>query len=443
MLLFTGELSESDDYSGHPAYDFSTSEYNKPTTPACAAAPGVIEQVFIDEKSLDNHVIKIRHHVEGVGDFVTLYFHLNPDQYFDDTKNRVGQTVERYERIGTIGNTGFSTGFHLHFEVQIEADGRTRVVDPYGYIPSTKYPQDPWVVDSPYLWIHAYPQTEFTFPPDVGEEPAKSKSVGGEELAQVLSTYPHLCSPPDAVPSGGKLFFSISLSPPAAQGLVSLAKAITFALQDGQGNAISQFDQPIQVSIPYTPEDLANVDPTTLQIRRLNEQQNVWEYVNTLFDYGNHIAGSQVTQPGQYALFGQLTVDQIPPITTITAQGLKDPQGAWCDAVTVTITSQDEQSSITEFQYRLRNELPWVIGEYSPVTYTLQPEGVPDEVQIPESGVGDVYPSGNGRYLVQAIAKDSLGNMDVRPSFLYITIDPSINRSRCVDTTLSSANSKQ
>jgi len=444
MVLFTGELSTTDDYSGHPAYDFSTSEYNRPTTPVCAAAPGIIKNAYIDHTSQDNHIVVLSHHVEGVGDFETLYFHLHPDEFFEASKSRIGQAVDRYERIGTMGNTGYSTGFHLHFEVRYLMNGILRPVDPYSFIPSTKFSRDPWgVVRSDYLWMHSNPQKEFTFPQTTAQEVDKGKGVGGEMLPGKAANYPQLCLPSDAVPSGGKLYFSSSLSPLPAQNLVSVGRAITFAVQDAQGNALAQFNKPIQLTIPLTDTDLENIDSNSLELRRLNEENNTWEYVGNKIDRETNIAGASVIQPGQYAIFGKPTKDLIPPETTITAQGLIGPTGEWCDAVSVTITSQDDRSSIAELQYRLRNELPWVtMKDYSPKTFTLQPEGKPVAVNQPANAESDFYPSGNGRYLVQAIAKDSAGNMETKPALFYIVIDPTINRSSCEMTTLSSVNAK-
>ena len=64
-------------------------------------------------------IIIINH---GFG-YETWYAHLN------DYNVRVGQKVVRGEVIGKLGNTGKSTGPHLHYEVRLKG----RAVNPVNY----------------------------------------------------------------------------------------------------------------------------------------------------------------------------------------------------------------------------------------------------------------------------------------------------------------------
>ncbi len=62
--------------------------------------------------------------VDHGGGYTTTYAHM-------DTVNvYVGQVVEKGDVLGTVGNTGFSTGPHLHFEIRIDGEP----VDPFGYV---------------------------------------------------------------------------------------------------------------------------------------------------------------------------------------------------------------------------------------------------------------------------------------------------------------------
>ena len=64
-------------------------------------------------------IIIINH---GFG-YETWYAHLN------DYDVRVGQKVKRGEVIGEVGNTGKSTGPHLHYEVHLKG----KVMNPVNY----------------------------------------------------------------------------------------------------------------------------------------------------------------------------------------------------------------------------------------------------------------------------------------------------------------------
>lgn len=68
------------------------------------------------------HFVRIAHQ----GTVSSLYAHL------DRVEVAPGQKVERGETIGTVGLTGWSTGYHLHFEVH---QGE-KSVNPMGYVPA-------------------------------------------------------------------------------------------------------------------------------------------------------------------------------------------------------------------------------------------------------------------------------------------------------------------
>lgn len=89
--------------------------------PVLAAEAGtVLDAGWAEARGFGNYVV-IDH---GLG-FRTLYGHLSV------IRVKPGQEVGRGERVGDVGSTGFSTGPHLHFEVQL--DGQP--VDPLAYLP--------------------------------------------------------------------------------------------------------------------------------------------------------------------------------------------------------------------------------------------------------------------------------------------------------------------
>lgn len=91
-------------------------------TPVRAAKDGTV--VFAGEAS--GYGIAV--YVEHDGGVVTRYAHLSRLDV------RRGQQVRRGQRIAASGNTGRSTGPHLHFELRV-AD---RAVDPLPYLPSRR-----------------------------------------------------------------------------------------------------------------------------------------------------------------------------------------------------------------------------------------------------------------------------------------------------------------
>lgn len=86
-------------------------------TPVCAAKAGTV--IMARSMSGYGNVVMVDH-----GDIVTVYAHNSV------LKVRAGQQVNQGDVVSLVGNTGLSTGPHLHFEVRV--NGETR--NPMGYL---------------------------------------------------------------------------------------------------------------------------------------------------------------------------------------------------------------------------------------------------------------------------------------------------------------------
>ena len=92
--------------------------YSRGTKVVSTADGKVIEKGF-DASGYGNYIV-IKHKYG----FFTRYAHM------DQVYVKEGQNVQQGEVIGTLGNTGLSTGPHLHYEVRIGS----QVVDPQRYL---------------------------------------------------------------------------------------------------------------------------------------------------------------------------------------------------------------------------------------------------------------------------------------------------------------------
>jgi len=113
------------DPKGHNGID-----YGLPLgTPVLAAADGEVWKAGWDSTGYGNCVM-IKH-PDGSG---TVYGHLlNWSVY-------AGQKVKAGEKIGNSGNTGNSTGAHLHFEYRTKYDNYKTAIDPTPYFTEPELP---------------------------------------------------------------------------------------------------------------------------------------------------------------------------------------------------------------------------------------------------------------------------------------------------------------
>ena len=103
-------------WSAHLAIDIA----NRTGVPIYAADAGYVRLAGRDTWGYGNQIV-----IDHGNGFLTRYAHL------DTIKVGAGQSVQKNQQIGTMGNSGRSTGPHLHFEVIQNGVKR----NPLGYLP--------------------------------------------------------------------------------------------------------------------------------------------------------------------------------------------------------------------------------------------------------------------------------------------------------------------
>ncbi|MFL6196096.1 MAG: M23 family metallopeptidase [Thermoanaerobaculia bacterium] len=108
-------------------------------TPVYASADGVV--AFAGKYPVSHNAAWWRFGnlvmVENGDGFVTIFGHL------DEIAVRKGARLARGDRLGTVGNTGWSTSPHLHYEIRRKGpDGQFLPVDPLIYILDHRWPNE-------------------------------------------------------------------------------------------------------------------------------------------------------------------------------------------------------------------------------------------------------------------------------------------------------------
>lgn len=94
-----------------------------------AAEEGTVTLRTYSSSSSYGNGVEIMHTLSDGTICYTFYAHLQDDS----VSCQVGDTVQRGEVIGLMGNTGVSTGPHLHFEVRTKS-GYGNDIDPTSYL---------------------------------------------------------------------------------------------------------------------------------------------------------------------------------------------------------------------------------------------------------------------------------------------------------------------
>lgn len=96
---------------GASTYHYGVDLAAKSGTPIYAIAPGVVTATVSGTTSKAGY-ISIRHVISGVT-YTSTYMHI----WSATTRVKVGQTVAAGQRISEVGNSGVSSGSHLHLEL--------------------------------------------------------------------------------------------------------------------------------------------------------------------------------------------------------------------------------------------------------------------------------------------------------------------------------------
>lgn len=108
-------------HSGHIGYDFSSSNKTEPIYPI---AEGVVHHIYTDNCTGSNWCSQMGTYCKGNAKIVVTKHNYNEKYYYVAYVHlssygniSVGQYVSRNTVIGYMGNTGCSTGAHLHMEI--------------------------------------------------------------------------------------------------------------------------------------------------------------------------------------------------------------------------------------------------------------------------------------------------------------------------------------
>jgi murein DD-endopeptidase MepM/ murein hydrolase activator NlpD len=193
-------------YDGHNGWDYALAYEN-----IYAAAPGIVRLAGIDSVNPCFGTNVIIDHPNG---YSTRYGHMS-SLYVSPT-----QVVDRGQVIGVSGNTGCSSGPHLHFGVYVTSSWTA--VDPWGYSGAGA---DPWPSDPGVLWLTGTAQ--FPLP----SAPTKVTAVAGNASAGVSWTAPAF--------NGGTAIASYTITATPGSQTVTVNGSTTNAVVTGLTNNTS------------------------------------------------------------------------------------------------------------------------------------------------------------------------------------------------------------
>jgi murein DD-endopeptidase MepM/ murein hydrolase activator NlpD len=304
-------------YSSHSGTDFGL----KYGTEILAPAPGYASYYYC--KDCGNS-IKIDHE----NGYQTTYMHLQ-DEDLLTKKDKIW--VNNNDIIGKVGLTGRTSGPHLHFEVTKDRDmdntfsndfpmGRT---DPFGW--QVKERKDPWEIfaweDS--LGDHQGTSSFYLWNSNIskGSQLISGDTSSNENTSLILDNKTiEFQNPQNTFTS--KIFAYIQPVLDATNSTLSYINNTSFILEafDQIGNKITEFNNPINISIDINLDYLQNINPESLSLYFWNEVLKTWEKIPSFFDEQMGKIHASVNHLSWFAVFGE-KIDILAPETEIVVLG--------------------------------------------------------------------------------------------------------------------------
>lgn len=346
ILLYDGTFSTRA-YDKHDGLDISYKDPNPLTTLGEGlilkpAASGVVVCKDYEEGGYGNYLV-----IYHQNDYFTLYGHMA------SISVTVGTAVTTQSPLGIMGNTGNSTGTHLHFSVHHDENGNgewdgvgtDKPVDPFGWMPQANVLQqiDPSVKDrsgppSYMLWIYD-PTISGTFD---GASGFQFVSRDGKFTANIapnayrgLVTIEIFSSLLEISRASTRELRRIEayqlaivdwIEPPTSPQQTSVTNNATSAVQN---LFASDPTLPITITVNYTDTALLHLAPGGLNLYRWDEIQSQWITLTTTVNTISHTVTAQTTSLGNFSLEAPLFCpqDSSEVDDTLYASGVITPNG--------------------------------------------------------------------------------------------------------------------
>ncbi len=343
-------------YSSHDGYDYDLSYGSE----VKAAADG--NAVYYFCKDCGN-TIKINHG----NDYQTIYMHLKKDGLV--TQSTTAQLeVKKGDVIGYVGMTGNTTGPHLHFGV-LKGDYPQGKTDPYGW--QSERTADPWPL---YKWKDTSGSHQGSPSNILWNKYEGSNSFLNSQTNELTHENIKLSLPNDYLNIIFTTFLTNYTKPiiPNSQKNLGYVNLTSFLIEsyDLLGNNIKQLESPLNLGISLKNIDLSNLMLSTLKIYFWNNENDLWEALNSTYNFVNETISAQTNHFSHFAVLGE-KIDNSPPHTIPTISGRLE--NGWYREFPYVVLETSDHNPKNKIFYTFNGESEW--NEYAQA-FTIEKSGI-------------------------------------------------------------------